>query len=212
MAKRTHAHADRPNALDEIEEETKKIDPKKLAFVLETSREQIRILKRVDAAEAAFKKAKFELRVNQTETLPKAIADAEITEDKVPLGNGAYVLSEVLVTASIPSPYGRADNAVERNKVGISLMNKAAPDLVKNTATIVFSRGQEKLLNKLLKNLSKYKPAMEVVVESTVHAATLGKWVKDQDKLGKTVDEEALNVYRIKTAVVVLPKKKKDKV
>lgn len=210
---RTHVHADRPNSPDDIEEDKQPIDPKKLAVVLEKSREQIRILRQVEKADGDLKAAKQKLRTNQTDTLPKAMAEAGITEDSMPLGGGAVLYLETLVTANIPAANApRAENAAERNKVGIAYMNKMAPDLVVNTATITFAKGQEKMLRKLLNNLAKYKPPIEVVVESAVHSGTLGKWVRDQDKASKAVDEEALNVHRIKTAVVVLPKKKKDKV
>jgi hypothetical protein len=70
-------------------------------------------------------------------------------------------------------------------------------------------RGQ---LKKLLGNLKKYKPAVEVEVAASVHSQTLGKWVRDQEKLGKAVDEDALGVQRIAMAELVAPAKGKGEV
>lgn len=184
---------------------------KQLQKITELARDQVRLQRAVEKKKKELKEAEQKLQANKVTLLPKAMDEAH--EVGMPLGGGATLDLETIVTASVPSPFSdRAENAEERNRVGIQYLNKYAPSLPKHKATIFFERGQEKELRKLLANLGRYNPPMEVQVESTVHSSTLGKWVKEQDKLGKSVDEKALNVHRIRVATVTLPKKKKDSI
>lgn len=214
--KRTHVHADQPNApaeqvLDDVEEAPAPTG-KQLANVIELAREQVKLQRLVTKLENELKIAKQSLTANKTILLPKAMDAAGIPA--TPLGNGAHVEIETIVTASIPSPNSdRVENAEERNRIGIEYLDEHAPDLIKNKVTAFFPKGQEKLFEKFLRDLNKRKIQIDYNFERTVHGATLAKWIRGQDKLGKTVDEAALNVHRIKVAEVVLPKAKgKDKI
>lgn len=184
--------------------------PEQMAAIVNKARALLKADQRVDAAETELKAAKAERRTIAVDELPKLMKDASM--DECSLGNGWSVELDTFVTASVPSPTGKAVNAAERHAKGIAYLNTVAPDLVKNTCTITYARGQEKQLKKLLTNLAKYKPPVEVEVASTVHAQTLGKWVRTQDKLGKEVDEGALGVSRIPTAELVPPAKPKGEV
>lgn len=214
--KRTHSHADQANApadvvLDDVEE-APAATAQDLAKVINIARDQAKLQKEVERLEIDLKKAKEKLLANKQSLLPKAMEEAGIKA--TPLGGGAHVEIETIVTASIPSPNSdRVENAEERNRIGIEYCDKHCPDLVKNKVTAFFPRGMEKLFTKFLRDLNKRKQQVEYTTERTVHGGTLGKWVRGQDKLGKSVDEVALGVHRIKVAEVVLPKKKeKDKI
>ena len=194
--------------LDDIEEATNQgPTPEQMAAVVNKARELLKADRRVDDADKELKEAKEARKIIQQVELPKLMKDATMTE--CPLGNGWTVELDKLVTASVPSPEGKAVNARERHEKGIAYLDDVAPDLVKHTVTIKYARGQEKQLKKLLTNLAKYKPPVEVDVAATVHAQTLGKWVRTQDKLGKAVDEDALGVNRIDIAELVAPAKPK---
>jgi len=211
--KRSHSHSDQPNALpiDDIEEAPAP-SAKQLAAVIEIAREQVKLQRLVGKLQIDLQAAKQRLTANKSVLLPKAMDTAGVTA--TPLGGGAHVEIETIVTASVPSPNSdRVENAEERNAVGIEYCDKHCPDLVKNKVTAFFPKGLEKLFARFLRDLNKRKQQVEYTTERTVHGATLAKWVRGQDKLGKSVDEAALGVHRIKIAEVVLPKKKgKDKI
>jgi hypothetical protein len=211
MAKRTHSHADRPNAHAEDEiDEAPAPSAKDLNKVIELSRWQVQYSRDVEKLEEKLAEVKAKLIRNKMVELPKAMEAANL--QAAPLGKGSTVELEVLVTANIPSPDSdRIENAAERNAVGIAYMDKMAPSMVKNVITIEYAKGEDKFYNKLVRDLSRRKVPPEFTVKRTVHSGTLGKWVRDQDKAGKKVDEEALNVHRLKVATVYLPKKAKDK-
>ncbi len=186
-------------------------DPAKVARVIDEARKLLRYERRVDWAEKLLKRAKARKADVATRSLPGLMKDANVGNE-CPLGNGWTVELNTLVTASVPSPDGKAVNARERHERGIAYLDDVAPDLVKHVAMIYFARGNEDQLKKLLRNAAKYKPPMEVEVKASVHAQTLGKWVRDQDAAGKAVDEVALGVTRIPTAELVPPKKDKAKI
>ncbi len=185
-------------------------DPAKLAEIIDKSRALLRADRRVDAVEKVLKRAKERMTYIASNELPKLMKDASLLE--CPLGKGWAVKLNTLVTASVPAPDGKAVNAKERHEKGIAYLDDVAPDLVVHTVVIRYARGNEKQLKKLLTNLARYKPPVEVEVKAAVHSGTLGKWVRGQDALGKAVDEVALGVNRIPTAELVEPKRAKDKV
>lgn len=198
------------NALMVVEDDVDvapEIDPKKLAKIIDKAREQLRCERRVEKLETELKTAKSELNAIKSVELPKMMKLAGLNH--IPLGKGATLKIETIVTASIPSPYStRAENAVERNAVGIAYMEKKAPSLIVNKVTMYFEKGFEKLYNKFLRDLKQRKVKVETEIERTIHGQTLGKWVREQDAKGIAVDDKALSVTRIDVAEIILPKKK----
>lgn len=182
-----------------------------LSNVIKAAREQKRLENEVDRLDKELKQAKKDLQLHVTTTCPKALEAAGMLV--VPLDNGWSVEVEKLVTASVPSPFAKkAENALERNRVGIAYCEQYCPDLVNRTVTIEYPKGAEKQVKKLLTNLDRYKVPIPYTVESTVHSGSLGAWVRAQDSLGKAVDEAALGVYRANVTVLVKPKKPKNTV
>lgn len=210
--KRTHAHADQPNAPDDVDvEEQPAATPKQIANILEIARAQVKLKRQVDALTEDLKKTKEQFETNKTNLLPKALEDAGLKG--TPLGNGASVEIDTIVRASIPSPNSKqVENAEERNRIGIEYANEHCPDLVKYVVSAYFDRDQYKLFKKFQRDMAQRKIQIPFEVEATVHTQTLSKWVRGQDALGKSVDEAALNVHRVKVAEVQLPKADKDKV
>lgn len=178
-----------------------------LSRILNKAREQKKLENDIEKAEQHVKDLKRKLALINTKELVELMNDAG--ETTCPLGQGWQVDLNSFVTASIPSPDSKTENAEEKNKIGVAYMRKAAPSLLKNQIVINFGIEEEQFFKKFMRDLAQRKREVDFSVKTTVHAKTLEKWVKDQDKLGKSVDEIALNVHRFKKTVLVGPKKKK---
>lgn len=208
-------HADQPNAPPDVVIEdavaAEGPTPEQMAKVVELAREQWKLLKEVDERTKDLKESKDKLTANQMVLLPKAMDEAGM--DECPLGTeGLKVELYTNVTASIPSLQSKAENAVERNQRGIAYMEERAPSMVETVLTIRFAKGEEKDLKKFLADNKKRKKPIEMSLSQTVNTGSLGKWVREEIKAGRAVDEEVLSVHRIKIAEIVVPKKKKEKV
>lgn len=190
--------------------EAPKATPKQLAKIVELARSQIRLERAVTKAEEVLKKAKQELQVNTTVELPKALKDAGLKG--TPLGGGAYVEMKQVVSASIPSPNSKAEDAAQRNKAGIEYMEQLAPDLIDTTLTLRFRPGDEKELERLLKQNARRKHPLEYEFKRVVNGNSLSAWVRKRDEQALPTDADKINIHRIDMAKVVLPKKGKDKV
>lgn len=181
--------------------------PKQLARILEAAREQKNQENKVAKLEKQLADAKRDLQVLMTKTVPAVMMEASL--DEAPLGKGWSVAIENIVTASIPAPDSdRAENAAERNRVGIDYMRKTAPDLIDNVITIHFPVGEEKFFNKVIGDIKKRKKELDYSTKSVIHSGRLSAWVRRQDEAGKAVDEVALNVHRIRRSKLVAPKVK----
>jgi translation elongation factor EF-G len=194
------------NKADVIEEEFE-ATPKQLAKILDLAREQKKLINKKNKLEADLEQVKKDLNTNKTVLLPKAMDAAH--KEECPLGEkGWKVEAWTEVRANIPSPDNdKVENAEELNKAGIAYADKACPDLVQNQFIAIFPKGSEKFFRKFMADMKKRKVQIEYSVRRTVNPQTLSKWVRDQDKLGKSVDEVALRVHRRRIAEVVGPKK-----
>lgn len=185
------------------------VSVKKLNAILEKARAQRAAENKVDKLELQLAVAKKELLLIRQVELPKLMKDAG--EDALPLGSGWSVELEKIVTASVPSPDStKVDNPVEKNAAGVAYLRKTAPDLLRNTITIEFGLKEERFFKKVINDIKKRKKELNYKVKTMVNGNSLGAWVRGQDKLGKAVDEIALNVHRI-TQTKLVPPKKKDK-
>jgi hypothetical protein len=211
------SHADQRNAPEDIVlDESEVAAPpaataEQIAEVVRIARLQYRLDRRVKAVDKVLKRAKQNLQANKTVLLPKAMTDAGM--DECPLGeNGLKVEMYTDISASIPSLKGKAENKVERNKAGIDFMDKRAPAMIDTVLTIRFPKGTEKDLAKFMRDNAKRKKPLEMEIERNVNTASLGAWVRAELDAGREVDEEALNVFKLKVAEIVTPKKKKEKI
>lgn len=183
---------------------------KQIAKVIEAARMQKAAENKVAKLEQDLKRAKAQLQLLTTNTVPKVMGDANLTT--CPLGQGWSIEIDNIVSASIPSADSeRAENAAERNRIGIEAARKACPDLIKNEIILRFGVEEEKWYATELARLQRRKKALDVATKSTIHSGTLSAWVRKQDAAGKAVDEQAFNVHRKRISKLVAPKaKKKD--
>lgn len=181
--------------------------PKQLATVVNAARQLKKLQNQGKEIEEELKAINKQIEFLEVETLPKAMGDANM--DVTPLGKGWSVEINKIVSASIPAPDSKAENAVERNKLGIEYMKTLAPDLIDNIIVIRFPVGEEKFFNKVIGDIKKRKKELDYTTKSTIHSGRLSAFVRRQDEAGKSVDEIALNVHRIKRAKLVAPKAKK---
>lgn len=193
-------------ALDVEIEEAPPPSEDKLKIITDLAREQLRLLRRQALLNRELAEVTEQLNANQMAKLPKAMSEADVEEFQLKGGYGVAI--EKFVHASIPSLSAKnmtKDEAKEKNERGIAYMDEQAPDLVKNLISIEFGRGEEKFFAKFLRDLAQRKRPVKASFTRSVHASTLGKWVRERIEKGLPVDEEALNVHRTVKALVTLP-------
>lgn len=190
--------------VDDLEPADNEVKSEDLAAVINICRDQVRLQRAVDKAANDLEKLQGDLDANIQSLLPKAMKQAGVP-NHLPLDGGAYVDLVTIVKARIPS----LDKDPDKNAVGLAYVDKVAPDLPKTVLTIEFGRGEEKDLKKMLADLRARKKPLAMQVARTVHAGTLTKWVKEREKDGGAIDEQALSVHRFEMAEVKLPKVKK---
>ncbi len=199
--------ADSASNADDVEIEEAPPPPEdKLKAITELAREQLRLLRKEALLKKELAEVTEQLNANQMAKLPKAMSEADVEEFQLKGGYGVAI--EKFVHASIPSLSAKnmtKDEAKEKNERGIAYMDEQAPDLVKNLISIEFGRGEEKFFAKFLRDLAQRKRPVKAAFTRSVHASTLGKWVRERIEKGMSVDEEALNVHRTVKALVTLP-------
>lgn len=214
------SHADQRNArpdegLPILEEEDAapehKATPAQLKRIIELSREQVKLERKLKKLGEDTKEASKLLQANKTDILPKALKAANLPEG-TPLGGGASVEMKKVVRASIPSPRSKDEDAAERNEVGIRYMDKVAPDMVDTVLTLRFRPGEEKELQRLMRDNNKRKKPLEYELTRTVNSQSLSAWVRKRDEEGVATDADKINIQRVDVAEVKLPKGKKDSI
>lgn len=210
------SHADRRNdtdlpMADDVVPEKKITTPEQIAEVFKLAREQYALSVEIALIQKELKEKSDLLEANITDTLPKAMEAASMEE--CPLDAGYKVVADTIIRASVPSPNNKKiPDAVERNERGIAYMDEVAPSLVETVVTTRFGRGEEADLKKMLVDNARRKKPLEMELTRTVNTGTLGAWVRARIEAGEPVDEEKINVQKLRVAKLVAPKKAKDKV
>ncbi len=189
-------------------EEAPEASQDKLDKIVALAEEQKRLVDLLERLDAKTNETKKLLTNNKMNLLPAAMSEAEMISFE--LKDGWVVEVQKVVNAGIPSATAikkekspeKKREMIERKETAIAYMDKEAPDLVKNTIIIDFPKGEEKFFNKFMADLRKRKVEIKATVERAVNASTLGKWVKERDKAGLSVDETLLNVSRVTIAEV----------
>lgn len=208
-------HEDQRNDMEVLDESDAEAaegaTPEQIAAILRLARQQFRLMRRLDAVAGVLKRAQGRLTANQMVLLPKAMLEAKL--DECPLGErGAKVEMNTILKASIPNVNNKkVEKAAERNATGIAYMDLRAPDMVDTVLTIRFPKGTEKDLRRFQGDNKRRKVPLEMELNRTVNTGSLQAWIIRELEAGRSVDEEALNVHRVRIAEVVLPKVKKLK-
>lgn len=190
--------------LDDVEAAPEVSDPGKIERVGSLAKEQVRLLEQIEAKEAELKKLNEALRANVEAHLPEAMSQAEMTYFE--LTNGGSVEVKKIVRAGIPSKDSKKPEAAAIRKKALAWLMKHAPDIVKHSIVIQFGMEDDAFFKKFLRDLAKRKKPVKATVDDSVHAGTLGRYVREMDEANKTVPEELLGVHRVTIAEVKLAK------
>lgn len=180
----------------------------KLDKITNIARDQVRLKKRKAKLEEELEGVSKELEVNKTQLLPAAMTDAAMTSFQLAGGYGVEV--EKVVRASIPfgdaKKRAKEPGGEEKYQGALDYMDERAPDLVVHKFELIFSRGEEKMVRKFIRDLNRRKVQLKWEVSRTVHASTLTSWLKKEEKALRSVDETKISVHRVTVAEVIEPK------
>lgn len=158
-------------------------------------REQLRLEKEVLAAEQALKDKKAELVAVREGTLPQAMLATGLTLTKV---DGLKVELKTDHHGSYSQENaGRAFAWLEENGHG---------DLIKNTLTAQFGRGEDASAGEALKLIQEQFPDAKVDAKRKVEPATFGAFVREQVKGGVELPGDIFSVYTSRTVKITAPK------
>lgn len=179
-----------------------------LRKIADVSREQVKLVREKEKLEQQLADVNKRLQANMQVELPEIMLKCGM--ESYTLAGGYSVSVDKIVKASIPAPDNkRVENAAHKHAIGIAYMDKMAPDLVKNSITIEYPKGQEKLFKKFMRDLAQRKIPVDYKLTRAVHASTLSKWVRTRLDKAEDVDEVALNVHKVTIAEVKIPRKEK---
>ena len=146
---------------------------------------QIKLEDEIIALEDRIKLLMKNLAVISSDLLPNAMNVAGIENFKLKTGQAIGI--KRVIKASIPKQHlAKALSWLRRNKHG---------SLIKNEVTARFGRGEEGKAEKLLKLCQ--KQGYEVGRKESVHAQTLGAFVREQLEIGRDIPMDLLGVFQI---------------
>lgn len=150
------------------------------------------------AAAAELKRVGDALRQVSEVDLPQAMTEVGLSEFK--LVDGSAVAIETKTSASIPK--ARAAEAYAW------LREHGHGDLIKRAVTVNFGRGEDELAAELLSFLSEELGEQPVKDAETVHAQTLGAFVRERLAEGDDLPGDLLGVFTLRRAVITRPKER----
>ena len=160
--------------------------------------EQQKVLK----LEADLKEAKETARITQEVDLPLAMLD---------VGMRSFTLKN-----------GFSVDVVTTHHAGISQANQPAAfaylketahdDIIKRDVTMTFGRGEESLAVQALELLRQTFPANKVLEKASVHAQTLGAFVREQMRAGEALPHDIFGIYTRTYAELTPPGGKRPKI
>ncbi len=164
----------------------------------------------IPEAMLALSKLQDEFKGLIEKTLPSAMDELKTGGFEYRDGNVAYDLKlDEAIQAGITEA-NKADAFAWLNKNGHG-------DLIKRQIVIEFSRDQQKLALKFMRDLAQRKTPLNPVIKETVHAATLKAFVKeqrqafidDQKNPDDAVPVTTFGVFKQRFVKFIVPKKKK---
>jgi hypothetical protein len=160
--------------------DVKDSDLKKVGMLV---RQQLVLEKRIADLEAELKMTTRELNEVSGELLPAALQEHGMTELK--MHDGSVVTVATVISASISKE--RQPDAHEW------LREHGHGDLIKNTVSLTFGRGEDDKADALLRELD--AKGFDPEQKESVHAGTLKAFVKEQINEGREIPSELFGVY-----------------
>jgi hypothetical protein len=144
----------------------------------------------VSQLEATLKQAKQQLLKLTDDELPAAMNEMNLS--KFALKNGSEV--------TIKSTYGASIRLDDRDAAFAWLREKGYGDLIKNTVTVSFGKGEDQKAQELISDLASRHLTPEEKTE--VHPQTLRAWAKERIEKGDEIDMQLFGVYTGQRATI----------
>lgn len=154
----------------------------------------------LDEAEKKVKKLKAEIQKLESQEIPDQMDACSVKE--ITLESGEKVTVKPIVKANLPTK-GSIDGQKDENKkaelihrlrTGMDwLRNNGGEELITNKIVVEFSKGQDNIAGDFEGMAVEHE--LPFVRDTSVHNATLSKFVSERMKDGKEIPMETLGVY-----------------
>lgn len=159
-----------------------------LARLAEMADEQVRRQNTLATAEAEVKSAKEELRQISEEAIPELMESLGV--ETFTTTSGVKITIKEIIRASILKP--------KQHQAFAWLRKNGHEALIKRVVKLQFGMGEDELANETVKKLED----LDLEDNSSVHAATLKKFVKELLEEGKDVPEDLFSVHKQRVSSV----------
>lgn len=169
--------------LEDIAMQLSSVDNNDLKQVSGLVRQQLILEQRVEDLAADLKKAQADLAHISGEALPAALAEHGLTELK--MADGSKVTIATVISANISKD--RANEAHDW------LRANGHADLIKNTVSVVFGKGEDARAAALISQLD--SNGWDPDQKEAVHPSTLKAFCKEQIERGSDIPSELFGIY-----------------
>lgn len=153
---------------------------------------------KIERAESELMKLKTDYQEIEVRRLPDAMADIGFTEFTLATGEKLTVGPEY--HASIP--------AAKKTEAYAWLREHEFGDLIKSLLAVEFGKGEAEVAEAVRQQLTEAMPERPVVLNDSIHSATLKALVKEQFEAGDPLPEELFGVFIINRAKIKQPKRR----
>lgn len=169
--------------LEDVAMQLSNVDNNDLKQVAALVRQQLILEQRVEDLTADLKRAQQDLANISGEVLPAALAEHGLTELK--MADGSKVTVATVISASISKE--RSPAAHEW------LRDNGFGDLIKNTVSINFGKGEDEKAGELIRELE--GDGYNVDQKEAVHPSTLKAFCKEQIEKGSEIPSDLFGIY-----------------
>jgi hypothetical protein len=159
------------------------VDNNDLKQVSGLVRQQLILEQRVEDLAADLKKAQADLAHISGEALPAALAEHGLTELK--MADGSKVTIATVISANITKE--RANEAHDW------LRANGYADLIKNTVSVAFGKGDDEKASSLITQLDQM--GFDADQKEAVHPSTLKAFCREQIERGTQIPSELFGIY-----------------
>lgn len=169
--------------LEDVAMQLSSVDNNDLKQVAALVRQQLVLEQRVDDLTTELKRAQQDLAHISGEVLPAALAEHGLTELK--MADGSKVTVSSFVSASITKE--KSDAAHQW------LRERGFGDLIKNTVSVNFGKGEDEKAVELVDTLSNM--GLDADQKEAVHPSTLKAFVKEQIEKGVEIPSDLFGIF-----------------
>lgn len=169
--------------LEDIANELNSVKDTDLQKVANFVRQQLALENRVAELEEELKRTKRDLDTVSGEVLPAALQEFGLTE--LTMSDGSKVSVQSVISASISKErQSDAHDWLRENGHG---------DLIKNTVSLTFGRGEDEKARDLVRELA--AEGFDPEQKESVHPSTLKAFVKEQVERGSGIPSETFGIF-----------------